>query len=336
MSLFAKSRALAALAVGAVAALAMPVSAGAEEWNAVVQKAKQEGRVNFYTVAPPDVATRVVAAFNAKYPEIQVAVTRGVSELPPRIAAERQAGADGGDVYIFSDPLWFSQQKDWLLDLDTPAASTFPKANWQEPGKAPLVSYPPFGMLIWNTQQVPGGLKTWDDLLKPELKGRIGTREEVTAVVAGYLDFITTELGADYMTKLAAQKPNFYASIVPLVQAIASGEISAGNVGNTGAVRELVKQGAPIAYVYPDPSFAISWAGAILNSTKRPNAARVFMDFILTPEGQSALNGEGDGASALPNIPGALDISKFRVLQPNKFPKDVRDKWRAEFERIFR
>jgi iron(III) transport system substrate-binding protein len=329
------SKLVAGLMTASIAAL-LPAGAQAEDWNAVVEKAKSEGRVNFYTVAPPDVATRVVAAFNAKYPDIQVAITRGVSELPPRIAAERQAGADGGDVYIFSDPLWFSQQKDWLLDLDTPAAANFPHDNWQVPGKAPLVSYPPFGMLLWNTQQVPGGLKTWDDLLKPEFKGRVGTREEVTLVVAGYLDFLTTELGADYLTKLAAQKPNFYASVVPMIQAVASGEISVANVGNTGAVRELVKQGAPIAYAYPEPSFAISWAGAVLNSSKRPNAARVFLDFVLTPDGQKALNGDGDGASALPNIEGTLDISGFRVLQPQKFPKDVRDKWRDEFERIFR
>jgi len=62
-------------------------------------------------------------------------------------------------------------------------------------GRAANVGFPPFSMLVWNTNFVKEPLADYDDLLKPEFKGHLGARDGRDAVLAGYLDFLETKLG---------------------------------------------------------------------------------------------------------------------------------------------
>lgn len=328
----------AAAAVAAAMAVSGGVAAAQEapgNWGAVVEQAKAEGRVTFYSVAPPDQGQRLIEAFNAVYPEIRVAHTRGAGEILPRVAAERESGTDGADVVVYSDPLWFAQNAEHLLTLTGPSAAAFPAEGWEVPGQVPLVSFPPFGMLIWNTEALPGGVATYEDLLRPELAGHIGTREDVTASFAGYLDFLETEFGVDYLAALGAQDPKFYASVVPLTQAVAAGEVWVANIGVPSTVQDLLDQGAPIAAAIPTPGFAIAWAGGAVAQSRRPNAARVFMDFMMSPAGQEALNGEGRAGSAL-GVPGSVDMSGMRVFDSGRFDGEARAEWQRKFDQFFR
>ena len=309
--------------------------AQASSWDAVVAAAASEGRVNLYSSAPPEQGERVIEAFRKRHPAVRVSQTRGAGDLPPRVAAERQSGADGADVFLYSDALWYTQNAQHLLDLASPAIAKLEAKHWQVAGRAPFVSFPPFSMFVWNTRFVPDGIKSYEDILKPAYRGRIGTREDMTAVFAGYLDFLEKNFGMDYLRRLAEQKPKFYASIVPMIQAVASGEIWIANLSVPSAVRDLQKQGAPIAASTPSPTYGIVWAAAAIAVSKRPSAARVFMDFLMTPEGQVALNGEGDGASPL-GVPGTLDMSGYVLLDASRFDQAAREEWRRKFNQIFR
>lgn len=328
---------LGGFAVAGLLALAGAARAqDATEWKAVEDKARAQGRVNFYSVATPEQGERLAAAFNSKYPEIKVFITRGASELSPRLDAERQTGTDGGDVYLHSDIPFFIRNAENLIDAGSPSVARWPDTAWTVKGKAPTASFPPFGMLVWNTEYVKDGLAGWQDVLKPEYAGHIGTREDMTPAFVGYLDFLERELGPDYIAALGKQKPKFYASVVPLVQAVAAGEVWIANIAVPSTVLDLAAQGAPIKAAYPNPGFAIPWGAAALKNSKRPEAARVFLDFIMSPEGQKALNGNGNAASALSGIEGAFDISGFRVMEPEKITQEVRDQWKAKFDRNFR
>lgn len=308
----------------------------AGSWDEIVAKAKEEGRVNFYSVMPPAQNDALIAAFREDYPEITVVVVRGAGELPGRIAAEQQSGADGADVFSYADTGWFVQQKDALLALQGPHDDDFPAESWVVDGAAANLSYSPLGFLVWNTARLPEGMDSWDDLLDPALQGRVGTREGMTSTLAGYLEFISTELGEDYLEKFGQQQPRFYPSTVPLTQAVASGEILAANSGNIATIQQLVAQGAPISYAFPQPSYANPQAAAVLGSSKRPNAALVFMDFALSPEGQAAINGNHLGASPRPGIEGGLDLANFKILDPTKYPPEVREEWQAKFDQFWR
>lgn len=334
----------AALWRGALAAGAMLLATtGAQsqtapdEWAATVARGVEEGRVNVYSNAVPEQVERLIASFNEVHPDIRVSHTRGSGELAARVASEIEASNDGADVFIFSDPLWFAQNPDGTLPISSPSAAAYPDSGWFIKDHAAFVGFPPLGMLVWNTDYVPEGLSTYEELLKPELAGHIGTREQMTAVLAAYLDFLETELGPDYLPALGAQKPKFYVSAVPLVQALAAGEIWAGNVGVIGSLKELQDQGAPVAWAIPKPSgFANTWAAGVIRTSKRPDAARVFLDYMMSPEGQAALNGGEASASPLPGIPGALDLSDFAIMDPNKYTPEVREEWTRKFQAYFR
>lgn len=327
---------LAAAGFASMGTLAFGQTAGA--WDEVVKKAREQKRVNVYNVSPPDQGQRLADAFKKKYPFMEIVTTRGAGDLPPRLDAERQAGVDGGDVFLHSDVLWFTRNAEHLIDVQSPALAAWPDipSAWQVKGKAPNISFPPFSILVWNTDHVKEDLKDWKDILKPQYKGHIGTREDMTPSFLGYLDFFETELGADYLVQLGQQKPKFYTSVVPLTQAVAAGEVWIGNISVPSVIKDLIAQGAPIKASYPKPGFAIPWSVAALKNSKRPEAARLFVDFVMSPEGQTALNGDGNAASPLKGIQGAYDISDFKVLQPEKFTQKVRDDWKVKFDKMFR
>jgi iron(III) transport system substrate-binding protein len=338
------STAAGALLRGAVTAVgvALGVTAAAAQtnspdWGEVVSKAKNEGRINIYYVAVPQQMERLIAAFKSKYPGFVISATRGISELPQRIAAERQANNDGADVFIFYDPVWFDQNEEHLLELNSPASGAYPERGWYLKNKAAYVGFSPFGMLVWNTDYVKEPLKDYRDLLKPEFVGRVGARDGRDAVLFGYLDFLETELGSDYLKALAKQKPKFYPTGVPLNQAVAAGEVWVSNVGLPSVLQDLKEQGAPVAWAVPKPAgFANPWVGAVLKSSRRPNAARLFVDFTLTPEGQSALNGKKSSASPIAGLEDTLDLSEYRILDSKKFTPAVVDAWAKKFDEYFR
>lgn len=327
---------------GGIAAIGLTVGIGMGSaqtnaaWDEVVAKGKQEGVVNLYSSTVPQQAERLIAAFNAKYPEIRINHVRGAGELPPRVAAERAAGGDGADVFMYSDALWYSENEQYTIELNSPEAANFPDSGWQVKNKSPFIGFPPFGFLAWNTEKVKDGLTSFQDLLKPELKGHVATREGMTATYAGYMDFLEKELGPDWLKAFGAQQLKFYPSSVPLSQSLASGEVWASNVAAIGTLRDLKDQGAPVAWATPEPfGFANPWNAAVMSSSKRPNAARVFVDFAISKEGQEAFNGD-DSASPRPDVKGEVDLAKYKVLRSEDFPKETRDAWQKKFEEYFR
>ena len=80
----------------------------AEEWDAIVAAANEEGTVTLYTAQGLDQANQLKAAFEAEYPDITVEVVRDISSnLIPKIEAERQTGSGIADVYVSADTAWW-------------------------------------------------------------------------------------------------------------------------------------------------------------------------------------------------------------------------------------
>jgi iron(III) transport system substrate-binding protein len=308
---------------------------GDPSYDAVVARAVGEGKVVVYTSTPEAQEKRLVEAFNEKYPDIKVQVVRGAGELPERLAAERRSNAAGADVLTFSDPSWFTKNAADVSALDSPAADAWPADYWGVDHKAALSSIAPFGMIVWNTQKFPAGFRTWDDLLAPAVTGQLGTRSDMTAAYAGFLDFAERRIGPDYLNRLGAQHPKFYPSAVPMVQAVASGEIGVTNLSVPIIVEDLKAKGAPIEAVVPKPGYGIAFASGVLENAKNPNAARVYLDFLLSPTGQAAYNGDGIGASALPGIAGTIPLDGLELFQSEKFTPEVLAEWQRKTDAAF-
>lgn len=305
-------------------------------WEDVVAAAEDEGKVNLYSVAPPVQNDALVAAFNEKYPDIDISVTRGAGELPGRVESEIRAESDGADVFIYTDPAFFSNIADDLLDVDGPNVEGWSDDFWAEEGKAIVPTKYPWTMLVWNTEIFPEGFKTWDDLLAPKVKGKLATRGDLTTSMAATLDFMEAELGGDYLTKLAQQNPKFYTSAVPMGQAVASGEAGVTNISTPSIAQDLIDQGAPVEFGYAEPGFAIMWGAAAIKTSKRPNAARVFLDFVMSDEGQAAINTNGFGAGGREGIKGALELDGWEFFDSTKYTPEVMNETQAKFDKYFR
>lgn len=306
-------------------------------WEEVVAAAQDEGKVSFYSVMPGTQNDRLQKAFTEKYPDIDLQILRGAGELTGRIDAEVQSGSDGADVFLFSDTNWFAERGDILAKVDGPNLEGWSKDSWAVEDKAIIPSAYPYSMIVWNTDKFPNGFKGWDDLLAPEVKGSLGLRTDVTPSLAGYLDFFEQNLGDDYLTKLGAQKPSFYPSVVPMTQSVASGEIGVANTSTPSVVKEMQDQGAPVESMIPSPSYWIEWGAGILQKTSRPNASRVLMDFIMSTEGQTAINGDGFGRASREGVEGSIvpDKEGSTMFDSAKYTPDVIAKFDTKFNKWF-
>lgn len=307
-------------------------------WGATIKAAEGEGPVAFYSGLTEIQDTRLVAAFNAKYPAIKVQATRGGVEIIARVEGEMKAGSDGADVFVHADPSWYSNHADALIPATGPATAAWAATAWAIKGTAPIATATPNSVFVWNTDIFPNGFKTWNDLLDPSVKGKIGLRTDAaTKSAAGYLDMMETNLGDEYVTRLSKQQPKSYTSVVPMTQAVASGEVGVTNASLPSMAKELKDKGAPIDYIVPNPGYAIEFASAALKKSKRPNAAAVFLDFIMTPEGQEALNGDGFGGSeGLGNVPGALSLDGVAMMDSAKLTPDVIAKLDAKLAALYK
>ena len=97
-----------------------------------------------------------------------------------------------------------------------------------------------------------------------------------------------------------------------------------------------MEQGAPIKMVVPSPGIGTPFYGTVLNWGKRPNAALVFMDYIMSRRGQTVWAGLGEAASPLAGIPGALDATSIAPFDATKYNADAVKRAAEEFLKLFR
>lgn len=325
---------LSLVAVGLVGILTgcQSASGGGElasnSWDQVVEAGISEGTVSFYSGMSELQNNRLIEAFNREYPDITVRTLRGAGELYARVESEMETGVQGADIFAVGDTAWFTKHPDAFLPADGPASERWLDTGWVTEGTSVIATATPSSMFVWNTDIFPQGFDTWDDLLAPEVKGKIGLRTDVTKSVAGYLDMMETELGEDYLSALGSQDPKVYSSVVPMTQAVAAGEVGVTNSSLPATVHELVKSGAPIDWKIPTPGYAFDFGIAALKNAGNPNAAAVFMDFVMSPEGQEAINGESFGASrGLKDVPGGLDLDGFTMMDSTRYTPDALVAW---------
>jgi iron(III) transport system substrate-binding protein len=330
------------LSISAIAVLAITGCSSAQadippesdqSWEATVARANAQGEVRFYSVAVPAQNDALVKAFSEAYPDIEVKVERGGPEIGSRVAGEIQAGADGADVILNAGQQWFMDHEEHLLAAEGPSSEDWPDSALT--GAAPAVSYVPAGFITWNTTIFPDGFEDWSDLTRPGVKDKLGMRNIVDNVVGSHLEFLEETNGKDYLPAIAQQRPKFYESVSPLTQAVGSGEVGVSLLSTPAMVKDLQDKGAPIEYKIPDKSWSSIYLAAALNTTSRPDAASVFLDFLMSAEGQEALNGNDYGGSPLGAIPGSVDTSGMTILNDVTFgPKKV-DEWAARFDELF-
>ncbi|HEY2936317.1 MAG TPA: extracellular solute-binding protein [Gaiellaceae bacterium] len=314
-----------------------PKQLSAAAWNAMVAKAKQEGRVTIYTIGAPTGYQAVAAKFKELY-GISVTVNRQVDNtLLAQINAEETTGKAVADVWVAAaKPLVLGAlQHKWVTDAVGPNffAKRYDRSKLLI-GKAWITGSSLLGV-AWNTQAVPGGVKDLTDFLKPEFKGKLSIPDpRISPANVDWYNWVKATYGAGFLGKLAAQNPKVYGSSLTATQAVASGEIIGATQSAGSAAVSLKAAGAPVGYGLPNHGNAWNAGniGMILRQAPHPAAAQVLANFLISPEGQ-ALAQAGLGA-LYPNVPGTF-YSPPRVARANDLSPAKVSAFITEWSKLF-
>ena len=326
--------ALLGLAAGAVLAQG---SSGYQpaEWTKVLAAAKKEGKVVFYIAQP--VLDRIGPAFRKAYPEIELEAQRGVSAaLLGKVEQERDSGADGADLYATTEIAWMVglSKKGQTLRPSGPGLVGYPALHLLDGTVVTLAREP--AVMLYNKNLVPNPPKTYADMMRPEFKGKIGTSEIAATLLVAWYDWLEKNQGADYLTRLRGQNPKLYNGSVPLAQAVASGELAVSAFGIPTATASLIRQGAPVEMVMPNPAFGSTHAVVAFKWARRPNAALVLVDWLMSAEGQAVWVGQSETASPRSGIPRSLDFDAIVPWDVNAYPPELVRVYREKWNKIFK
>jgi len=308
------------------------------EWEKIVRAAKKEGQVTVYvhsTYAP----ALESGAFQKMFPGIKLVLVSGVElQLERRFMAERRAGKSLADVFMVGVLRSYDFYQAKLLE-PIKAALVLPEVVdeskwWQkthhyaDPEKAYLFRYvgsAQLGQIHYNTRLVnPKEFNSFWDFLNPKWKGKIEARDIRAPGTGGSairLFYYNPELGPEFVRRLLSETDlTLFRDRRQGLDWLATGRFPI--CFWCEGVEKGKQQGLPLE------SFELMKEGAALsagqgfltlvNQAPHPNAAKVFVNWFLSREGQ--LNFQKALAQAEEGGPDSLrtDISKEDVLPKNR------------------
>jgi iron(III) transport system substrate-binding protein len=269
--------------------------------------------LTLYTSQTPEIAQQTVDAFQAKYPDIKVEWSRnGTSQLMNILRAEIEAGDVKPDLLLVADTINLGQLKTEgrLMAYPEAKVEAYDKGTYDKDKMFFGTKIVSTG-IAYNTQTAKP-IETWADLLTDENEGQIAVPSPLYSGAAlNHLHSVIDVPGIGW---------GFYESMAkldiapdggngPALKAVASGLAKYGIIADADVIRAKAS-GSPVEIVFPkDGVTFITEPVAILSTTKQPEAAKAFVDFLLSKEGQELVVKQG-------NMP--IDPS---VTPPAGFPK---------------
>jgi iron(III) transport system substrate-binding protein len=285
------------LPLAARAQLADPAHlTGPDRTARLVAGAKREGSLTLYTSAILEHMSDVTAAFEKKY-GVHVVIWRGGSEeILQRTATEARGGRYEVDVIETAAPQSEAINREKLTRIvDTPvAADIIPGA--MVPGKPWIPSRLIVFTGAYNTNLIkPADLpKTYEDLLAPKWKGKLG----IEADDNNWLMAMSGAMGEEKALKLfrdivAKNGVSVRKGHTLMANLVASGEVPVALTIYHHEVEPLAKAGAPIGELNLQPEIAFTAAASVATRAPHPYVAVLFLDFLLT-DGQAILAAHGN------------------------------------------
>ena len=263
---------------------------------ALIDAARKEGKVSFYTALELNVAERLGKVFEAKYPGITVHIERsGAERIYQRISQERASHINAVDVANSTDPAHYLDWKknEWLAPyVPDDVAKHFP-ADQIGPEGMHATSCAWLETIGYNTNLVKNeeAPKSYADLLDPKWRSRIvkGHPGYSGAIMTATF-VLARDLGWSYFEKLAQQRVMQVQSAADPPKKILLGERAVMADGNDYNLVLLKDQGQPVEAVYAtEGSPLIIVPSGVFQSAPNPNAARLFQSFFFSAEGQQLL-----------------------------------------------
>jgi iron(III) transport system substrate-binding protein len=301
------------------------------------------GSLHFYTSQPDSDAAALVQAFNELHPEVKVEIFRsGTEEVMSKIAAENQAGDIQADVLLVADAVTFEslKEQELLLAYDSPEAAHIPEefidADHMYAGTKVMAT-----VLAYNTNKVSDAPTSWQVLTEAEASGQAIMPSALYSGAAAYNVGVLTrqdQFGWDFFEGLHTNDITVVQGNGGVLQAVAGGEKKYGMVVDFIVARAKA-EGSPIELVYPEDGVpVITEPIGIMSNTKNEAAAKAFVDFVLSEEGQklSAELGYTPIREGVEAPEGLKPITEMNVLSHDvQELLETRDQDKQEFVSIF-
>jgi len=271
-------------------AIARPLAANNHE--ALVEGAKKEGALTLYTSMTVDQAQKLNDAFRAKYPFLQINMFRAVGErLLTKIMTETQAGRFDFDVVQSAETqAYFLKKRNLLGKYLSPEVKNLQKGFFDADGYWAAIYMMP-NVIAYNTRMVKRNEVPVadDDLLNPKWRGRIGMDGTKPEWYSWKLKRLGQEKGLAYMKKLGAQEFRLYSGLTIITGLLAAGEFPLVLNTYIHNAEDAKRKGAPVDWVAQEPVFTKFQPIAVGAKAPHPNAAKLFVDFMLSDEGQKII-----------------------------------------------
>ena len=309
---------------------------GPDRMQRLLEGAKKEGALTIYTSAQSTDLGPVVEAFEKTY-GIEVTLWRAGSEnVLNRVLQESRAGRNTVDVIETNGPELESLHREQILqavksphhaDLIEPAIR--PHGEWV--GTRLNVFVQAYNTNLVKKEELP---KTWEDLLDPKWKGKLGIEQEDSDWLAG----IFAELGEARAHKVFSEIAAVNGMSVRkghtlLTQLVASGEVPLALTVYNYKAEQLRAEGAPIDWFTIGNAIARPNGIGVARRAPHPHAAVLFYDFELSQAGQQLI-------ATRDFVPTSRKVDTPLNKVPMTFVDarvsiDEYDKWKNLYEELF-
>lgn len=313
-----------------------------KKWENLVKLAQKEGTVIVYNSQPQGVRA-LINMFKDKFGVNLETIAGNTAAMSSRISSEHRNGVNLVDILLTGrssppfdliEPL---QSTLLLPELTEPELikKTWWRGElwWMDGNPAMLASQAaPSSILVVNTNLVkPGELKSYNDLLNPKYRGQIVIVDPYDSNGLNTLKVLGTQIMSknwEFIKELAKQEPITVFDNRLQIEWVARGRYTIAFAPSSGVVAEFQEAGAPIDFITPAEGSYIGSGSTIVTLIKKaphPNAAKLFINFFLSKEGQTIFTRTIGVHSAREDVP-TEGINPHKLRQPGMkyyFPEYV-------------
>ncbi len=345
MQLLSGRRRLGTGALAAAFASGLPRVARAD-LKAIETAARAEGSLTWYTgQTNAESAEALGRMFTAQHPGIKVSVIRTTGQVAyQRLLLDIKNKTPQCDVFSTTDishmPI-LRERKELAEYVPENAAKLLPQfAALSDKGFSYVTNASRY-FLIYNTKHVKpqDAPKNWTDLLNPRWKGLVGTGHPAFSGCTGVWCVAMRKLyGWEYFEKLAKNNPRIGRSAVDPVTLLTAGEVHVA-LASANTTYQMMDKGNPIAIENPTDGISLCVTpSAIPANAPHPNAARLFMEWLLSEPYSKTVSSDGSeplliGVPTRPDEPplSSLKVIPLTVAEIRKGIPEVVEAWRDTF-----
>ncbi len=283
-------------------------------WQQVVADGRREGTLNILAQGGTDVAKGLTESFQKLYPDIKIELLAGNgSEVASKLLTERAAGRYTSDLIVHGTTTIVSSllpenALDPIVPLLTGPNDSDP-SKWRTGNYNFADSAGKYDLIFTGGVHIPliyspslasaTDIPSFKSLLDPKWKGKIAMydpRGAGSGLSMATLFYRLPGFGKDFLTQLFAQNVVFTREDRQLADWIARGQYAIGVAQQDFTALELKKKGVPLEYLPPEavkePTYLNSGWGTVaaINKAPHPNATKLYLDWLLSRDGQGAIS----------------------------------------------